>query len=246
MRYQLDPARDITYVEADLASDSTTDFEIVLMGLVPLTASNFALTAAQSAADSANGAALTDAKVQTPAGGPTEYAYTNVKGQNYSSYESFDGALNGFVGVAAQVLNFSSTSDELRLYDPGITVARGGGVETVQAGKGADPFSYHPVETIDAATSGAETFVFGTNFGNETIQGFAASGTAPDTIQLATSSFSYLTAGMTQAQDLAAVLAKASGGSSGLTIADSHGDSLTLAGLAAATIAANPTAINFA
>jgi hypothetical protein len=246
VRYQLNPTGDVTYVEADLASDSATDFEIVLMGLVPLTASNFAFTAAQSVADSANGAALTNAKVQTPAGGPTEYAYTNVKGPSYSSYESFDGALNGFVGVAAQVLNFSSTSDELRLYDPSITVTRGGGAETVHVGNGADPFSYHPVETIDATTSGSETLVFGTNFGNETIQGFAASGTAPDTIQLTTSSFSYLTAGMTQAQDLAAVLANASSGSSGLTIADSHGDSLTLAGLSAATIVANPTVIKFA
>jgi hypothetical protein len=165
---------------------------------------------------------------------------------SYSSYESFYGALNGFNGVAAQVLNLSSTDDELRLYDPSITVTRGGGAETVQVGKGADPFSYDPVETIDATTSGSETFVFGTNFGNETIQGFQTSGTAPDTIQLPTSSFSYLTAGMTQAQDLAAVLANASSGPSGLTISDSHSDSLMLAGLSAATIAANPSVIKFA
>jgi Peptidase M10 serralysin C terminal len=250
VRYQLDPTRNVTYVEADLASDAgnlTPDFEIEIMGLVPLTAANFALTAAQSVADIASGAALTDAKVQTPAGAPTEYAYTNVKGQSYSSYESFYGSFGGFTVLEAEDLNLSSTADELRLYQPSLTVTRGGGAETLQVGTGtADPLSYHPVQTIDATTSGSEQFVFGTGFGNETIQGFQASGTTPDTIQLATSSFSYLTAGMTQAQDLAAVLANASNGSSGLTIADSQGDKLTLAGLNAATIAANPSAFTFA
>jgi hypothetical protein len=49
-------------------------------------------------------------------------------------------------------------------------------------------------------------------FRNETINGFAASGASPDTIQPATSSFSYLTAGMTQTQDVAALLAQAVGG----------------------------------
>jgi hypothetical protein len=77
VRYQLNPAQDVTYVEADLAGDAGNlqpDFEIVLMGLVPLTAANFALTATQSTTDIASGAALTETKVQTPTGAPTEYA----------------------------------------------------------------------------------------------------------------------------------------------------------------------------
>lgn len=250
VRYQLDPATDQTYVEADLAGDSGNywpDFEIVLAGLLPLTAANFALTAAQSATDMANGAALTETKVQTPTGGMTEYAYNNVNGKSYSSYVSFQVADDGFTVLGAEDLNLSSTKDELRLYDPGLTVIRGGSAETLQLGTGAaDPLSYDPTQTIDATSSGSENFVFSTGFGSETIQGFAASGTTPDTIQLATSSFSYLTAGMTQAQDLAAVLAKSTENATGLRIADSHGDSLTLAGLTAATITANPSAITFA
>jgi Peptidase M10 serralysin C terminal len=250
VRYQLNPATDQTYVEADLAGDSgnyTPDFEIVLAGLVPLTAANFALTAAQSATDLANGAALTETKVQTPAGGMSEYAYNNVNGKSYSSYVSFQVGDDGFTMVGAEDLNLSSTKDELRLYDPGLTVTGGGGTETLQVGAGvADPLSYHATQTIDATSSGSENFVFATGFGSETIQGFAASGATPDTIQLATSSFSYLTAGMTQAQDLAAVLAKSTENATGLRIADSHGDSLTLAGLTAATITANPSAITFA
>ena len=113
-------------------------------------------------------------------------------------------------------------------------------------GTGSDPLSYHPVETIDANTSGGEQFIFSAGFGNETINGFSASGATPDSIQLATSSFSYLTAGMTQAQDLTAVLASgAKNSSSGLTISDSHGDSLTVAGLTPAMVAASPAMFQF-
>ena len=111
---------------------------------------------------------------------------------------------------------------------------RAAGVESLQVGAGQDALAYHPIETIDATASGGERFILGAGFGNEAINGFAASGASPDTIQFATSSFSYLTTAMTQAQDLAAVLAHASNGPSGLTISDSHGDSLTLAGMSAA------------
>jgi hypothetical protein len=249
VRYQLDPALDETIVQADLASDAgnpTPDFEIVISGLYNLTASNFALTPAKSATDLANGAALTETKVKTPTGAPGEYAYTNVKGQSYTSFESFQVNDDGFVVVGADDLNLSSTEDELRLYDPGMTVTRGGGAETLQVGTGAaDPLTYNATQKIDATNSGSENFVFTTGFGSETISGFEASGTTPDSIQLSASSFSYLTAGMTQAQDLAAVLAKSTENATGLRIADSHGDALTLAGLTAATIAANPSVIKF-
>jgi Peptidase M10 serralysin C terminal len=249
VRYQLDPALDETLVEADLAGDVGTlypDFEVVIQGLVPLTAANFALTPAKSVTDLADGAALTETKVKTPAGAPAEYAYANVQGESYSSYESFLVSANGFTLVGADDLNLSSTTDELCLYAPGLTVTRGGGAETLQVGTGAaDPLTYDPTQTIEATVCGSENFVFGTGFGKETIKGFEASGTTPDTIELSASSFSYLKAGMTQAQDLAAVLAKSTENATGLRIADSHGDILTLAGLSSATIAADPGAIKF-
>jgi len=253
VRYQLDPAQDETLVEADLASDAgnpAPDFEIVLLGLYTLTSANFALTPTQSATDLANGAALTETKVKTPTGGIAEYAYTNVhgsyQGNSYSSYESFEVSDGGFTVVGADDLNLSSTSDELRLFDPGLTVTRGGGADTLQLGTGAaDPLTYNATQKIDATASGSENFVFATGFGKETIDGFEASGATPDTIELSASSFSYLKPGMTQAQDLAAVLAKSTENATGLRIADSQGDALTLAGLTAATIAANPSAIKF-
>ena len=243
VRYQLDPTRNVTYVQVTLAGDKSADLTITLMGLLPLTAANFALTSAQSSADMAAGALETYSRVPT-AGASIEYLHSNIAGRAYTSFESFSGP--GYANLAADDLNLSSTADELLLYDPNQTVTRGAGSETLQTGTGQDPLSYRPVETVDATTSGGEHFIFGAGFGTETINGFAASGASADAIQLLTSSFSYLTAGVSQAQDLATVLAHASKGTSGLTISDSHGDSLTLTGMNIATIAANPTAIHFA
>ena len=243
VRYQLNPTSNTTTVQVALAGDTSADFTLTLEGLLPLTAANFALTPAQSSADLAAGALATYSKVQTT-GGAIEYLHPNIAGRAYTSFESFSGP--GYDNLAANALNLSSTADELLLYDPNQTVSRGAAVELLQTGTGQDLLSYHPTETIDATTSGSEHFIFAAGFGAETINGFAASGASADTIQLATSSFSYLTAGMSQAQDLTALLSHATGGSSGLTISDSYGDSLTLAGVSAATVAANPAAIRFA
>ena len=243
VRYQLNPTTDTTTVQAALAGDTTADFSITLEGLRPLTAANFALTPAQSTAALANGAALSYTQVHTAAGAPTEYAYSNVQGRAYTSYESFYGS--GYEDLAAEDLNLSSSADELELYDPSQTVTRGGGSETLQVGTGSDPLAYHAVETIDATTSTGEQFVFSAGFGNETINGFSVSGTTPDSIQLAKAAFSYLTPGMTQAEDLAAVMSQATKSSSGLTLSDTHGDSLTLTGVTASIIAANPGVIAF-
>jgi hypothetical protein len=115
----------------------------------------------------------------------------------------------------------------------------------LQVGTGSDPLAYHAVETIDASTSSGEQFVFSAGFGKETINGFSVSGTTPDSIQLAKAAFSYLTPGMTQAEDLAAVMSQATRSAFGLTIADSHGDSLTLTGVTPSLIAANPGMLAF-
>jgi hypothetical protein len=243
VRHQLNPTSDTTTVQAALAGDTTADFSITLNGLVPLTAANFALTSSQSTAVLANGAALTYTQVTTAAGAPTEYAYSNVQGRAYTSYESFYGS--GYENLEADDLNLSSNANDLVLYDPSQTVTRGGGSETLQVGTGSDPLAYHPVETIDATTSTGEQFIFSAGFGKETINGFSVSGTTPDSIQLAKAAFSYLTPGMTQAEDLAAVMSQATRSSSGLTISDTHGDSLTLAGVTPSMIAASPGMLQF-
>ena len=243
VRYQLDPTNNDTLVQVALAGDTTADFTLTLEGLRPLTAANFALTSTQSTAALANGAALSYTQVPTAAGAPTEYAYSNVQGRPYTSYESFYGST--YEDIAADDLNLSSNTNKLVLYDPGQTVTRGGGSESLHVGTGSDPLAYHAVETIDATTSTGEQFIFSAGFGKETINGFSVSGTTPDSIQLAKAAFSYLTPGMTQAEDLAAVMSQATRSASGLTIPDTHGDSLTLMGVTPSLIAANPGMIAF-
>ncbi len=105
---------------------------------------------------------------------------------------------------------------------------------------------YHANETIDVRASGADAFAFGANFGSETINGFRASGTNADTINFALSSFSYLNSGMTQTQDLAAVLANVTTSASGTTIHDSKGDNLTLTGFTSSMITAAASHFHFA
>ena len=135
--------------------------------------------------------------------------------------------------------NLSATSDELDLTASGLTVTRGSGTESLQAGSATFPFGsdYRSTETIQAQPG--DHFVFDPHFGNETIQGFTASGSDVDTLQLSVSSFSYLNAGMSQAADLAAVLLHSTSGMSATTITDSLGDTLTLAGLSSSTISAD-------
>ena len=132
VRYQFNPANNTTTVQAALVGDDTSqmtvpggsmvDFSITLTGLVPLTAANFALTPSQSSAALTNGAALTYTKLTTPAGAPTEYAYSNVQGRAYTSYQSFYGS--AFADLAADDLNLSSKANKLVLYDPNQTVTR--------------------------------------------------------------------------------------------------------------------------
>jgi parallel beta-helix repeat protein len=147
-------------------------------------------------------------------------------------------------------VNLSATSDELDLSASAVTVTRGSGAESLQAGSSDFSFSssdYRSTETID--TQPGDHFVFNPGFGHETIQGFQASGSDADTLQLSISSFSYLNAGMSQSADLAALLMHSTSGTSSTTINDSSGDTLTLAGLSRTTIAAdaaaNPLLVKF-
>ena len=135
VRYQLDPTNDDHHSSRPpWRATPLADFTITLEGLTPLTAANFALTPSQSSAALANGAALTYTKVKTAAGAPTEYAYSNIQGRAYTSYESFYGS--GYENLAADDLNLSSNANKLVLYDPSQTVTRGGGSETLQVGDG--------------------------------------------------------------------------------------------------------------
>ena len=203
VRYQLNTANDTTLVQATLAGDTTPDLQIQISGLVPLTASNFALTSSQSQADLAGGAALSDTHVYSNSA--VECNYSNVEGRTYSSYSSFSSSLyNGIIG--ADDLNLSAASNEIDLYQNNVAITRNGQAESLAIGNGSFSLAYHVDETIQTANGGAETFAFSAGYGQETINGFSASGTNADTLVLSTSDFAYLNTSMTQAQELAAVL----------------------------------------
>jgi hypothetical protein len=249
VRYQQDPTTNTTWVEATLAGDTTPDLVIQVVGLYAFTAANFALTPQQSATDIAYGAALTDPWARSNS--LFEYSYSNVKGRAYSSYVAFQ--YNG--GLAADDLNLSASANELDLYQSNETITRGGGVKSAAESfaiatlrptipGGSFNVAYHSNETINVNGVGAETFALSSGFGNETINGFAPSGTNADTLQLSKSAFSYLNSGMSQAQDLSAVL-RTVGSGPNATIVDSFGDRLTLTGVTGATLAANPSAVTF-
>jgi len=87
--------------------------------------------------------------------------------------------------------------------------------------------------------------VFTSGFGSDTIVGFAAKGTNHDTIQFNASMFSYLTPGMTPAQDLAAVLSHATSSGGTTTISDSLGDKLALSSISVSTLQGNPADFKF-
>jgi len=238
VRYQQNPATGTTTVQATLAGDTSPDLTIQISGLVTLSAANFALTPAQSASALTDGTTLSDPSLRS--GSVTEYSYTNVTGRSYSSYASFDYANN----VAADDLYLCPSANQLNLFENGATIMRGSQSEDFSIGNGLFTVPSHVDETINM-NGGNETVMLSKGFSNETINGFAASGTNVDTLDLSTAAFSDLNSTMTQAQDLAAVLGNATTGSNSTTIADSYGDKVTLNGVTPATLTANPNAVKF-
>ncbi len=240
VRYYQDPANKVTWVQAKLAGDTSADMTIKLAGLLTLTPANFALTPAASAADAAAAAAMS-VKYST-SGTAREWSYSNVKGRTYSAYSSIWNGGSSYNGGTAVVqdFGFSSTSNQLTLSGSNITISRESGTEIINAGTGRFAQTYHANETTQIEPgAGAETFNLGLHFGAETISGFSASGSNADIVRLPVAAFSYLNKSMSQAQDLAAVLAHASSATSGITIRDSYGDALTLVGMTAHTLAAS-------
>ena len=93
VRYQLNPTNDTTLVQAALAGDATRRFYHHARG-----------AACRSPPPTSRSRRLSRppiwrmarrcrySKVTTVAGAPTEYAYTNVQGRAYTSYQSFYGS----------------------------------------------------------------------------------------------------------------------------------------------------------
>ena len=193
----------------------------------------------------ASGAAISDTLAQYTYYPLAVYNYANVQGRDYSSYASISSGSY----IVADDLNLGPTSGEIDLLGPtgvsnaALTITKGAGKESVtNSGKTAS-LTFHQTETIKAGNAEApETFAFASGFGTETIIGFATSGANADTLQLSAADF-HLSSGMTQVQDLAALLGQQGGANT--TLADFAGDSLTLVGVTASTLMANPGLVRF-
>ncbi len=101
------------------------------------------------------------------------------------------------------------------------------------------PTNANSAESITATSRTNVTFAFAPGFGNDPIQGFAAIGPGNDVLQFETSMFSYLTSGMNQSAEAAALLSHATSSAGNTIISDSFGDSLTLQSVSVATLNGN-------
>ena len=148
-------------------------------------------------------------------------------------------------GSSVAVASNGSGGGTLNLGGNSVTVTSGPSQLSVMAGTQTLPLTDYSTESFVATGKTNETFVFAPNFGQDTITGFAASGTGHDTLQFTAASFG-MSSGSTQASDLAAMLAHTTQNAAGnAVITDVYGDSVTLNGVTKATLSLPANAVDF-
>jgi hypothetical protein len=176
------------------------------------------------------------------ADGSYDIAYFNVSGLGYSSYED----LYSNAGVkSAEAQDMNNGAGALVLSASNLSIASSASQQSVTIGSDTFAINPHGSEAITASGRNDETFAYGPGFGQSAITGFLATGAAHDVIQLNVSMFNYLSPTMTQAQDAAALLGRASQTGANVVIADSAGDTLTLNATTKATLTANSGDLKF-
>ena len=169
------------------------------------------------------------------ADGSYQTTYAGVTGLAYSSYEDVYNAAGALVADAQDMTNGSGN---LLLSANGLTISSSSGQLSVKSG--ADTFSLkaHSTEAISATGFNLETFNYASGFGQSSIKGLNAGGSASDVIQFSHSMFSGLSSSNTAAQDLASLLSSGAAAQSGsnVKITDLAGDVLTLVGVTTSTL----------
>jgi hypothetical protein len=176
------------------------------------------------------------------ADGSYDVANYAVTGQSYTSVEDV------FTAGSAQVAeaqDYNAGSGNLVLDAGSLTILEGPGQASVTNGADSFAIAAHATETIQASGLAGETFAFDGGFGNDILTGLLGTGSAGDVIQLRTADFSYLTPGMSQAQDLAALISNAAESGGNLMVGDLFGDMLTINSVTKAMLTANPSAVRF-
>ena len=128
----------------------------------------------------------------------------------------------------------------------GLTVNIGASLLSVTAGSQTANLTPHATETIVAAAGLThETFVFGSGFGTDTMNGFVSAGASHDLLQFSATAFGE-TSATTQTEDFSALLAHTTqNGAGNAVIADGFGDTLTIAGVSLATLTTHPADFKF-
>jgi len=168
---------------------------------------------------------------------------SGVTGQSYGSDEKVYDAQGGLAATAYDNLDATGL---LSLGENGLTTTVGNGLLTVQTGAatGGDvfPLAAHASETINAAGTTGDTFVFAPGAGqtvlHDTLNGFDPSS---DVLQFSGATFTSASS-PTPAQELAALLNSVTNAAGAAVITDLHGDTLTLANITKASLTAHNVA----
>jgi hypothetical protein len=177
--------------------------------------------------------------------GTYDLAYYHLTG-TYSSYED----VYSSAGVKlAEMRDNTDTTGGITLYGNNLTVTQASSGESVTMPAGPDTFTDgigHAAETVMASGRANETFIFGPNFGQDTITGFLA-GTAAthDLLQFNASAFGAGLTSANQSADLVALLAGTANNAAGSAVITEHGDTLTLTGVSKATLSLAANAVDF-
>jgi hypothetical protein len=216
-----------------MVSDTAANLQAMttaqIFGLDMIGAYGLSSTNANVTFNGAQTSAVLDAELTVSAAGTYSVAEKFTSGAVISSSNQ---------GSSGGALTLSTSAN-------GVSVNVGASTLSVTAGAETILVNPHTTESINATNRTRDTFVFTPNFGNDTIQGFVPTGGNHDAIQLDVSMFSYLTPGMTQTQDLGAVLSHATSSGGTTTISDSLGDTLALTSISASTLQANPAGFKF-
>ena len=250
VRFVQDASAKTTTVQATMAGSSTVVFQLTLSGLVNLTQANFALTSAQSNLLARDSAVYSHGVLQTAtsylADGSSQVRTYNADGSYVAAQRSVSGQVvsesavdrNGNL-LAAQ--SDSGSGNAVSLYADGVTI-NAGKSDALKIGSNSFNLSSNSNMNIDVNGHSGTIFNFSQGFGHATISDLAGSSSYA---HLNSSLFSYLNSGMSQAQDLSAMLAHATSSASGLTISDSSGDTLTISGMTATKLLAEAARIAF-
>ena len=172
---------------------------------------------------------------QTKTDGSYDVAHFNVTGLSYTSYEEIYNSTRAEVAVAQDMSGGAGT---LILDANHLTVSASSGQLSMTNGSDTFELNPHTSESIVSSGRAAESFDYGSGFGQESIAGLLAGGASNDVIKFSTSMFKGLSSINTSTQNWDALISSGAALQSGanVTITDTAHDTLTLNNVTLSTL----------